>query len=167
VKFAAPGFGRKVLPPASIAEGLPGASRPLVFTNGVFDVLHCGHVTCLAQARALGAALVVALNSDASVRRLGKGDDRPVNALADRVAVVAALEAVDYVTWFGEDTPLALIEAIRPDILAKGGDWAIDKIVGSDSVLSRGGRVFSIPFEHKRSTTTLLQRIRDSKRSSK
>ena len=167
MKFATPGFGRKVLPPASIAAGLPGASRPLVFTNGVFDVLHCGHVTCLAQARALGAALVVALNSDASVRRLGKGADRPVNPLADRVAVVAALEAVDYVTWFGEDTPLALIEAIRPDVLVKGGDWAIDRIVGSDFVLSRGGRVFSIPFEHERSTTTLLQRIRDSKRSSK
>lgn len=163
MKFAAPGFGRKVLPPASIAAGLPGASRPLVFTNGVFDVLHCGHVTCLAQARALGAALVVALNSDASVRRLGKGDDRPVNPLADRVAVMAALESVDYVTWFEEDTPLSLVESIRPDILVKGGDWPVDKIVGSGSVLARGGRVFSIPFEHERSTTTLLQRIRSSK----
>ena len=142
---------------------MPAAARPLVFTNGVFDVLHCGHVTCLAQARALGAALVVALNSDASVRRLGKGDDRPVNPLADRVAVIAALESVDYVTWFEEDTPLALIEAIRPDILVKGGDWGVEKIVGSDLVLSRGGRVFSIPFEHERSTTTLLQRIRRSK----
>ena len=163
MKFAAPGFGRKVLPPASLAAGLPGASRPLVFTNGVFDVLHRGHVTCLAQARALGAALVVALNSDASVRRLGKGEDRPVNPLADRAAVIAALEAVDYVTWFEEDTPLALIEAVRPDILVKGGDWGVDKIVGSDFVLARGGRVFSIPFEHERSTTTLLQRIRNSK----
>ena len=113
MKFAAPGFGRKVLPPAAVAAGVPAAARPLVFTNGVFDVLHCGHVTCLGQARALGAALVVALNSDASVRRLGKGDDRPVNPLADRVAVIAALESVDYVTWFEEDTPLALIEAIR------------------------------------------------------
>ncbi len=163
MKFAAPGFGRKVLPPAAVAAGVPAAARPLVFTNGVFDVLHCGHVTCLAQARALGAALVVALNSDASVRRLGKGDDRPVNPLADRVAVIAALESVDYVTWFEEDTPLALIEAIRPDILVKGGDWGVEKIVGSDLVLSRGGRVFSIPFEHERSTTTLLQRIRSSK----
>ncbi len=142
---------------------MPAAARPLVFTNGVFDVLHCGHVTCLAQARALGAALVVALNSDASVRRLGKGDDRPVNPLADRVAVIAALESVDYVTWFEEDTPLALIEAIRPDILVKGGDWGVEKIVGADLVLARGGRVFSIPFEHERSTTTLLQRIRSSK----
>ena len=163
MKFAAPGFGRKVVPPAAIVAGLPGASRPLVFTNGVFDVLHRGHVACLAQARALGAALVVALNSDASVRRLGKGEDRPVNPLADRVAVIAALEAVDYVTWYEEDTPLALIEALRPDILVKGGDWGVDKIVGSDFVLARGGRVFSIPFEHERSTTTLLQRIRNSK----
>ena len=163
MKFAAPGCGRKVLPPAAVAAGVPAAARPLVVTNGVFDVLHCGHVTCLAQARALGAALVVALNSDASVRRLGKGDDRPVNPLADRVAVIAALESVDYVTWFEEDTPLALIEAIRPDILVKGGDWGIEKIVGSDLVLARGGRVFSVPFEHERSTTTLLQRIRRSK----
>lgn len=163
MKCAAPGFGRKVLPPASIAAGLPGAPRSLVFTNGVFDVLHCGHVTCLAQARSLGAALVVALNSDASVRRLGKGDDRPVNPLADRVAVIAALESVDYVTWFEEDTPLSLIESIRPDVIVKGGDWPVDKIVGSGAVLARGGRVFSIPFEHERSTTTLLQRIRSSK----
>jgi rfaE bifunctional protein nucleotidyltransferase chain/domain len=163
VKFAAPAFERKVRPPASLAAGMPGASRPLVFTNGVFDVLHRGHATCLAQARALGAALVVAVNSDASVRRLGKGDDRPVNPLADRVAVVAALESVDFVTWFEEDTPLALIETLRPDILVKGGDWAVDNIVGSASVLARGGRVVSIPFEHERSTTTLLQRIRSSK----
>lgn len=163
MRFAAPGYERKVCPPESLLPGLPGAARPLVFTNGVFDVLHRGHATCLAQARALGAALVVALNSDASVRRLGKGDDRPVNALADRVAVVAALEAVDFVTWFEEDTPHALIRALRPDILVKGGDWSVDKIVGSDFVLARGGRVFSIPFEHERSTTALLQRIRSSK----
>ncbi len=163
MKFAAPAFERKILPPDTLARGIPGASRPLVFTNGVFDVLHRGHATCLAQARALGAALVVAVNSDASVRRLGKGEDRPVNPLADRVAVVAALEAVDFVTWFEEDTPLALIETLRPDVLVKGGDWTADRIVGSDSVLARGGRVFSIPFEHERSTTTLLQRIRSSK----
>ena len=163
MKFAAPAFERKILPPDTLARGIPGASRPLVFTNGVFDVLHRGHATCLAQARALGAALVVAVNSDASVRRLGKGEDRPVNPLADRVAVIAALEAVDFVTWFEEDTPLALIETLRPDVLVKGGDWTADRIVGSDSVLARGGRVFSIPFEHERSTTTLLQRIRSSK----
>jgi rfaE bifunctional protein nucleotidyltransferase chain/domain len=163
VKFAAPGYERKVCPPDRLLPGLPGASRPLVFTNGVFDVLHRGHATCLAQARSLGAALVVALNSDASVRRLGKGDDRPVNTLADRAAVVAALESVDFVTWFEEDTPLALIQSVRPDVLVKGGDWAVDRIVGSDFVLGHGGRVFSIPFEHERSTTALLQRIRSSK----
>lgn len=163
MKFAAPAFERKVRPPGALAGGIPGATRPLVFTNGVFDVLHRGHATCLAQARALGAALVVALNSDVSVRRLGKGGDRPVNPLADRVAVIAALEAVDFVTWFEEDTPLALIETLRPDVLVKGGDWAMENIVGSGAVLARGGRVVSIPFEHERSTTTFLQRIRSSK----
>lgn len=163
MRFAAPAFERKVLPPGGLAAGLPGASRPLVFTNGVFDVLHRGHATCLAQARAMGAALVVALNSDASVRRLGKGEDRPVNPLEDRVAVLAALEAVDFVTWFEDDTPLALIEALQPDVLVKGGDWPVEKIVGSAGVLARGGRVLSIPFEHERSTTALLQRIRATK----
>jgi rfaE bifunctional protein nucleotidyltransferase chain/domain len=131
-----------------------------VFTNGVFDLLHRGHVTYLAQARALGAALVVALNSDASARRLGKGDGRPVNALEDRMALVAALEAVDAVTWFDDDTPAALIEAMRPEVLVKGGDWPAEKIVGAAQTLARGGRVLSIPFEHQRSSTALLEKIR-------
>jgi len=131
-----------------------------VFTNGVFDLLHRGHVTYLAQARALGACLVVALNSDASVRRLGKGDGRPVNGLEDRMALVAALAATDAVTWFDEDTPAVLIEALRPDVLVKGGDWPVDKIVGGRETLSRGGRVVSIPFEHQRSSTALLEKIR-------
>ena len=135
-------------------------ARPLVFTNGVFDLLHRGHVTYLAQARALGAALLVALNSDASARRLGKGDARPLNPLEDRMAVVAALEAVDAVTWFEEDTPAALIEALRPEVLVKGGDWPLDKIVGGRETLARGGRVVSIPFEHQRSTRALIERIR-------
>jgi rfaE bifunctional protein nucleotidyltransferase chain/domain len=161
--YPRPQFEAKRCHTGDLAARVAHLPRPLVFTNGVFDVLHRGHATCLAQARALGAALVVALNSDASVRRLGKGEDRPVNSLADRVAVVAALESVDFVTWFEEDTPLALIEALLPDILVKGGDWAVDRIVGSASVLARGGRVVSIPFEHERSTTTLLQRIRSSK----
>jgi rfaE bifunctional protein nucleotidyltransferase chain/domain len=160
VKFARPAFERKIRPPETLANGIDGARRPLVFTNGVFDLLHRGHAVCLDQARSLGAALVVALNSDASTRRLDKGSDRPVNPLADRVAVVAALEAVDYVTWFEEDTPLELIEAIRPDVLVKGGDWPVEKIVGAQSVLARGGRVVSIPFEHERSTTALLHKIR-------
>jgi rfaE bifunctional protein nucleotidyltransferase chain/domain len=131
-----------------------------VFTNGVFDLLHRGHVTYLAQARALGAALVVALNSDASVRRLGKGDGRPVNALEDRMALVAALESVDAVTWFDADTPLELIETLRPDVLVKGGDWPAERIVGAVQTLGRGGRVVSIPFEHQRSSTALLEKIR-------
>jgi rfaE bifunctional protein nucleotidyltransferase chain/domain len=126
----------------------------------VFDILHRGHVTYLARARALGSALLVALNADASVRRLGKSGERPVNALADRLAVVAALEAVSAVTWFDEDTPEALIAAVRPDVLVKGGDWPVERIVGARGVQARGGRVLSIPFEHERSTTALLQRIR-------
>ncbi len=133
-----------------------------MFTNGVFDLLHRGHVTYLAQARALGAALVVALNGDASARRLGKGDGRPVNALEDRMALVAALESVDAVTWFDEDTPAALIESMRPDVLVKGGDWPAEKIVGAVQTLARGGRVVSIPFEHQRSSTALLEKIRKS-----
>jgi len=156
-------FERKIRAPETLAAGFGGASRPLVFTNGVFDILHRGHATYLAQARTLGSALVVALNSDASARGLGKGTDRPVNPLADRLAVIAALEAVDFVTWFEDDTPLALIEMLRPDVLVKGGDWATDRIVGGKGVVARGGRVVSIPFEHERSTTALLQRIRSSK----
>jgi rfaE bifunctional protein nucleotidyltransferase chain/domain len=163
VRLPSPAFERKVRAPGTLAAGIAGTSHPLVFTNGVFDILHRGHATYLAQARALGSALVVALNSDASARRLGKGADRPVNALADRVSVVAALEAVDFVTWFEEDTPLALIELLRPDVLVKGGDWAEERIVGAKNVLARGGRVVSIPFEHERSTSALLQRIRSSK----
>jgi len=131
-----------------------------VFTNGVFDLLHRGHVTYLAQARAMGAALLVALNGDASARRLGKGGGRPVNALEDRLALVAALQSVDAVTWFDEDTPAALIEALRPDLLVKGGDWPVEKIVGGKETLARGGRVVSIPFEHQRSSTALLEKIR-------
>ena len=131
-----------------------------MFTNGVFDLLHRGHVTYLAQARELGAALVVALNGDASARRLGKGDDRPVNGLADRMALVAALESVSAVTWFDEDTPAAIIEALKPEVLVKGGDWPAEKIVGGAETLARGGRVVSIPFEHQRSSTALLEKIR-------
>jgi rfaE bifunctional protein nucleotidyltransferase chain/domain len=132
----------------------------LVFTNGCFDILHRGHVTYLAQARALGASLVVAANTDASVRRLGKGDDRPVNLLEDRMTLLAALESVALVTWFDEDTPLARIIECRPEVLVKGGDWPADKIVGAAEVLGWGGAVHSIPFIHARSTTALLDKIR-------
>jgi len=132
----------------------------VIFTNGVFDVLHRGHVTYLAQARAQGASLIVALNSDASTRRLGKGDDRPINRLEDRAAVIASLEAVSAVTWFEDDTPLVLIRAIRPDVLVKGGDWSADAIVGANDVRGWGGTVHSIPFLHQKSTTALLAAIR-------
>jgi rfaE bifunctional protein nucleotidyltransferase chain/domain len=133
-----------------------------VFTNGVFDILHRGHVTYLAEARALGSSMIVALNSDASARRLGKGEDRPVNTLADRMAVVAALESVDLVTFFEEDTPLSLILACRPEVLVKGGDWPVERIVGAPEVMAWGGSVHSIPFVHERSTTSLLSRIRST-----
>ncbi|HZM35484.1 MAG TPA: adenylyltransferase/cytidyltransferase family protein [Burkholderiales bacterium] len=139
---------------------LAALPRPLVFTNGVFDILHRGHVTYLARAREMGAALLVALNSDASTRRLGKGPDRPLNPLEDRLAVVAALASVDAVTWFDEDTPERLIAACRPEVLAKGGDWHADRIAGADTVRASGGRVVSIPFEHERSTSALVNRIR-------
>lgn len=117
-------------------------------------------MTYLARARAAGATLLVALNSDASARRLGKGADRPVNVLADRLAVVAALESVSAVTWFEDDTPERLIAGCQPDVLVKGGDWPLERIVGAAGVMARGGRVLSIPFEHERSTTALVQRIR-------
>jgi rfaE bifunctional protein nucleotidyltransferase chain/domain len=156
-----PDFEAKIRDPRSL-EWLASLARPLVFTNGVFDILHRGHVTYLVRARALGASLLVALNADASARRLGKGAGRPLNALADRLAVVAALAAVSAVTWFDDETPEALIAACRPDVLVKGGDWPVERIAGAPGVLARGGRVLSIPFEHERSTTALVQRIRGS-----
>ena len=115
-------FEAKIVPPEELDKRLRSLDRPLVFTNGVFDVLHRGHVTYLAESRALGLSLIVALNSDASVKRLGKGPDRPVNSLEDRLAVAAALESVTLVTWFEEDTPLSLIQKCRPDVLVKGDD---------------------------------------------
>lgn len=156
----APAFERKICTPADLAARIAELPRPLVFTNGCFDILHRGHVTYLAQARALGASLIVAANSDASVKRQGKGDDRPVNTLDDRLALLASLECVSLVTSFDEDTPLARILESRPDILVKGGDWAVDKIVGGKEVTGWGGKVVSIPFIHQRSTTALLQKIR-------
>lgn len=134
--------------------------RPLVLTNGVFDILHRGHVAYLEQARALGAALVVAVNSDASVRRLGKGDDRPLNPLEDRMAVLAALASVDLVVPFDDDTPRTLIVDCAPDVLVKGGDYTAQSTAGAAETIARGGRFVAIPFEHRRSTTALLGRIR-------
>lgn len=157
-----PSFERKIVEPADISASLAGFPRPLVFTNGVFDLLHRGHVTYLAQARALGAGLLVAVNSDASVRRLGKGDDRPINRCEDRMAVLAALECVDRVTYFDEDTPISLILACRPEVLVKGGDWPVERIVGAAEVQGWGGSVHSIPFRFERSTTETLRKIRAS-----
>jgi rfaE bifunctional protein nucleotidyltransferase chain/domain len=161
-RYGTPAFESKICAPDAIDQRVAALPRPLVFTNGVFDILHRGHVTYLAQARALGSSLVLALNTDASVRRLGKGEDRPVNALADRAAVAAALADVSLVTWFDEDTPLALILQVQPDVLVKGGDWRAEDIVGAAEVKRRGGTVHSIPFEHERSTTALLSQIRKS-----
>jgi rfaE bifunctional protein nucleotidyltransferase chain/domain len=160
LQYPPPAFEQKIHDPARIAAIARTLPCPLVFTNGVFDVLHRGHVTYLAQARAQGASLIVALNSDASTRRLGKGDDRPINALEDRAAVIAALDAVNAVTWFDDDTPLALIRALRPDVLVKGGDWKPETIVGAADVRGWGGTVLSIPFLHQKSTTALLAAIR-------
>lgn len=158
--YPTPAFESKICQPDALAERIRALPRPLVFTNGCFDILHRGHVTYLAQARALGAAMVVALNSDDSVRRQGKGADRPINTLADRLAVMASLACVDLVTWFDEDTPIARILECTPDVLVKGGDWPPERIVGAPETLARGGSVHSIPFEHQRSTTALLEKIR-------
>ncbi|HQS59038.1 MAG: D-glycero-beta-D-manno-heptose 1-phosphate adenylyltransferase [Gallionellales bacterium 35-53-114] len=158
--YSPPEFEKKICSRAELAARVARLPRPLVFTNGCFDVLHRGHVTYLAQARALGASLVLGVNSDASVKRLGKGDDRPVNIQEDRMAVLAALEAIDLVVLFDEDTPLDLILACKPDVLVKGGDWAPEAIVGAQEVIGWGGKVHSIPFLHERSTTALLKKIR-------
>jgi D-beta-D-heptose 7-phosphate kinase/D-beta-D-heptose 1-phosphate adenosyltransferase len=135
--------------------------RVVVFTNGVFDLLHPGHVRYLQQARALGDVLVVGLNSDASVRH-NKGPARPITPQTERAEILAALACVDVVVIFDEDTPAAIIEACHPDILVKGADWAADQIVGRDTVEARGGRVVRVPVEHGYSTTALVERIRDS-----
>ena len=160
LNFSPPDFERKLCTPAELAARSAALQGPRVFTNGCFDILHLGHVTYLAQARALGASLIVGVNTDASVKRLGKGDDRPVNRQEDRMAVLAALESVSLVTWFDEDTPLNLILACRPDILVKGGDWTVENIVGARDVLGWGGQVHSIPFLFERSTTATIAKIR-------
>ena len=153
-------FEAKICSPTELVQRVLLLPRPLVFTNGVFDILHRGHVTYLAQARALGASMILALNSDASVKRLNKGDDRPINTLEDRMAVAAALSMVDVVTFFEDDTPLNLILACKPAVLVKGGDWPVEQIVGASEVQSWGGKVYSLPFLHERSTTAMLKKIR-------
>ena len=155
-----PSFESKVCPLDQLATRVAKLPRPLVFTNGVFDILHRGHASYLAQAKALGASLVVGVNSDASVKMLGKGDDRPINSEADRQALLAALESVDMAVLFVEQTPVQLIEKIRPDIYVKGGDYKIDTLAETDLVKSWGGTAVAIPFLYERSTTSLLGKIR-------
>ena len=156
----APRYATKIATAVDARERIARLPRPLVFTNGVFDVLHRGHVAYLDEARGLGAALVVAVNTDDSVRRLGKGDDRPLNSLEDRMAVLAALAAVDLVVPFDADTPRDLIVACRPDVLVKGGDYIAANTAGAAETIAAGGRFVAIPFEFDRSTSALLRRIR-------
>ena len=155
-----PLFERKVVVRDGLARAVATLARPLVLTNGVFDLLHRGHVTYLARARAHGASLVVAVNSDASVRRLGKGDDRPVNSEADRAAVLAALESVTLVTVFDETVPLPVVEIVRPDVYVKGGDYDLATVPEAQLARGWGARTVAIPFEFERSTTALLAKVR-------
>jgi D-glycero-beta-D-manno-heptose 1-phosphate adenylyltransferase len=155
-------FEKKICTRAELRARIAQLPKPVVLTNGVFDILHRGHVTYLAQARELGASLVVAANTDASVRRLGKGDDRPLNTCADRMAVLAALESVSLVVDFDEDTALEVVQEGRPDIYAKGGDYVMDQIPEGKAVLAYGGKAIAIDFEHDRSTTKLLTKVRST-----
>ena len=153
-------FERKITTHEALAARRPTLTGPVVFTNGVFDILHRGHVTYLADAKALGATLIVGVNSDASVRTLGKGDDRPINREDDRMALLAALESVDWVVKFEESTPLELIGALRPDVLVKGGDYRPEDIAGAASVRANGGEVRVLSFREGRSTSALIDAIR-------
>ena len=157
-----PDFLAKICSREDAASRVAALPRPVVFTNGVFDVLHRGHVTYLANARAMGATLVVALNTDASARRLGKGPERPLNNQEDRAVMMAALASVSLVTWFDEDTPLALITELRPELLVKGGDYDMDRLAETAVIKSYGGRALAIPFVDGYSTTALVQKIRQS-----
>lgn len=155
-----PQFETKICTRAELAARVAALPKPVVVTNGVFDILHRGHVTYLAQARALGASLVVALNTDASVKRLGKGDERPLNTCEDRMAVLAALESVSLVVPFDEDSALAIVQETRPEIYAKGGDYDMQAIPEGRAVLAYGARAVAIDFAHDRSTTKLLTKVR-------
>lgn len=156
-------FSKKILSSENSTEleqHLKRLEPPIVFTNGCFDILHRGHVTYLQDARNLGKALIVGVNTDDSVKRQNKGTDRPINTLEDRMSLLASLECVDAVIAFNEDTPLNLITQITPDKLVKGGDWEVDNIVGASHVRENEGTVHSIPFKHDRSTTKLIEKIR-------
>jgi rfaE bifunctional protein nucleotidyltransferase chain/domain len=155
-----PNFEQKFTTRAELKERVAALPKPIVLTNGVFDILHRGHVTYLAQARELGASLVIAVNTDASVKRLGKGDDRPLNKMEDRMAVLAALESVSLVVEFDEDTALEVVQEARPDIYAKGGDYVMTAIPEGKEVIAQGGKAVAIDFAHDRSTTKLVAKIR-------
>jgi D-glycero-beta-D-manno-heptose 1-phosphate adenylyltransferase len=155
-----PAFESKICTREELRARVAALPKPVVLTNGVFDILHRGHVTYLAQARELGGSLVVAVNTDASVKRLGKGDDRPLNTLHDRMAVLAALEAVSLVVPFDEDTALETVEEARPEIYAKGGDYVMTDIPEGKAVIAYGGKAVAIDFEHDRSTTKLIAKVR-------
>ena len=159
--MSSPAFLRKIVPREDAARICAALPQPVVFTNGVFDVLHRGHVTYLAQARALGGSLVLALNTDVSARRLGKGPDRPLNNELDRAVMIAALESVSLVTWFDEDTPLEVISELKPDVLVKGGDYDMDKLAETAVVKAYGGRALAIAFVDGYSTTALVEKIRN------
>lgn len=160
--MSGPAFLAKLAAREDAAARVAALPKPVVFTNGVFDVLHCGHASYLARARELGASLVVALNTDASARRLGKGPDRPLNNEQDRAALMAALASVSLVTWFDEDTPLQLIDALRPDILVKGGDYDMRTLAETALVESYGGKALALAFVDGYSTTALVQKIRQT-----
>ena len=155
-----PTFENKISSRADLKARVAQLPKPVVLTNGVFDILHRGHVTYLAQAREQGASLVVAVNTDASVKRLGKGDDRPVNTCEDRMAILAALESVSLVVPFEEDTALEVVQEARPEVYVKGGDYDMQSIPEGKAVLAYGGRAVAIDFEHDRSTTKLLAKVR-------
>lgn len=157
-----PLFETKFCSRDELANRVAALPQPVVLTNGVFDILHRGHVTYLAQARALGASLVVAVNTDASVKRLGKGDERPLNTCADRMAVLAALESVSLVVPFDEDTALEVVQQAHPEIYAKGGDYDMTAIPEGQAVLAYGGQAVAIDFAHDRSTTQLLRKVRSA-----
>ena len=163
-KLPTPDFEDKILKLGFSEEilriKLQSIEKPIVFTNGVFDILHRGHVTYLAQAKMLGKSLVVGVNADVSVKMLGKGDDRPINSEEDRMALLASLECVDLVICFKEQTPVELISKVRPEIYVKGGDYQIETLPETKLVKTWNGKAIAIPFIHERSTTNLLRKIR-------
>lgn len=161
IKSSILSFENKIYDPKSILNIIKTMKHPIVFTNGCFDILHIGHVAYLDQAKSLGKSLIVAINSDASIKRL-KGENRPINVLKDRLRLIASLQSVDIVTWFNDDTPINLIKTIKPDILVKGGDWNYHDIVGSKEMLSIKNKVYSIPIIYNTSTTCIIEKIRNA-----